>query len=84
MITKRVRFLAFVFVHSLNKSLSKLIDLRLAAEFGRYLLEQNQELQNYVSNLQKQLDDTKTDMTVGCLKISIQIERRKNILVTSS
>jgi hypothetical protein len=41
-----------------------LLDLRLAAELGRYLLEQNQDLQNYINVLQKQLDDNQYDMKV--------------------
>ncbi|CAF3419969.1 unnamed protein product [Rotaria sp. Silwood1] len=32
-------------------------DLQLAAELGRCLLERNQELQNYIDILQKQIDD---------------------------
>lgn len=40
------------------------LDLRLAAELGRYLLERNQELQNYINVLQKQLDDQQCDMQV--------------------
>jgi len=37
-------------------------DLRLAAELGRCLLERNQELKNYISVLQKQIDDKQSDM----------------------
>ncbi len=39
-------------------------DLRLAAELGRCLLERNNELQNYINILQKQLDDKQCDMKV--------------------
>jgi hypothetical protein len=39
-------------------------DLRLAAELGRCLLERNNELQNYINILQKQLDDKQFDMKV--------------------
>jgi len=37
-------------------------DLQLAAELGRCLLERNQELQNYVNVLQKQIDDEQCDI----------------------
>ncbi len=40
------------------------IDLRLAAELGRCLLERNNELQNYIHVLQKQIDDKQCDMKV--------------------
>lgn len=40
------------------------VDLRLAAEFGRCLLEQNQELQSYIDVLQQQIDDKQSDMKV--------------------
>lgn len=40
------------------------IDLRLAAELGRYLLERNHELESYINVLQKELDDKKCDMKV--------------------
>ena len=40
------------------------VDLRLAAEFGRCLLEQNQELQSYIGVLQQQIDDKQSDMKV--------------------
>ena len=49
----------FLFAHELL-----CIDLRLAAELGRCLLERNHELQNYIHLLQKQLDDKHSDMTV--------------------
>jgi len=39
-------------------------DLRLAAELGRCLLERNQELQNYIHVLQKQIDDKQCDMNL--------------------
>ncbi len=40
------------------------VDLRLAAELGRCLLERNQELQNYINVLHKQIDDKQCDMKV--------------------
>ncbi len=40
------------------------LDLQLAAELGRCLLERNQELQNYVGVLQKQIDDEQCDIKV--------------------
>ena len=43
-------------------------DLQLAAELGRCLLERNQELQNYVGVLQKQIDDEQCDIKVRRLK----------------
>lgn len=39
-------------------------DLQLAAELGRCLLERNQELQNYIGVLQKQIDDEQCDIKV--------------------
>ena len=44
------------------------LDLQLAAELGRYLLERNQELQNYVDDLQKQIDDEQCNVKVRSLK----------------
>jgi hypothetical protein len=40
----------------------------LAAELGRCLLEQNQELQTYIGGLQKQLDDDQCDIKVRRLR----------------
>jgi hypothetical protein len=40
------------------------LDLQLAAELGRCLLERNQELQNYIGVLQKQIDDDQCDIKV--------------------
>ncbi len=40
------------------------LDLRLAAELGRCLLERNHELQNYIHVLQKQIEDKQSDMKV--------------------
>ncbi|CAF4513272.1 unnamed protein product, partial [Rotaria magnacalcarata] len=37
-------------------------DLQLAAELGRYLLERNHDLQNYINVLQKELDDKQCEM----------------------
>jgi hypothetical protein len=42
------------------------LDLQLAAELGRCLLERNQELQNYISVLQKQIDEEQADIKVLC------------------
>ena len=41
------------------------LDLRLAAEFGRCLLERNQELQTYITHLQKQIDEKQSDVKVS-------------------
>jgi hypothetical protein len=40
------------------------LDLQLAAELGRCLLERNQELQTYIGVLQKQIDDEQCDIKV--------------------
>ena len=48
---------------------TSIIDLRLAAELGRCLLERNHELQNYIHVLQKQMDDKQSDMKVRQTKI---------------
>lgn len=40
------------------------LDLRLAAELGRCLLEQNQDLKNYIHVLQKQIEEKDYDMKV--------------------
>lgn len=40
------------------------LDLQLAAELGRCLLERNQELQAYIGVLQKQIDDEQGDIKV--------------------
>jgi hypothetical protein len=40
------------------------LDLQLAAELGRCLLERNQELQAYIGVLQKQIDDEQCDIKV--------------------
>jgi hypothetical protein len=45
-----------------------LLDLQLAAELGRCLLERNQELQSYIGVLQKQIDDEQCDIKVRRLK----------------
>ncbi|CAF2141826.1 unnamed protein product [Rotaria magnacalcarata] len=37
-------------------------DLQLAAELGRYLLERNHDLQNYINVQQKELDDKQCEM----------------------
>ncbi|CAF0926512.1 unnamed protein product [Rotaria sordida] len=37
-------------------------DLRLAAELGRYLLERNHELQNYIHILEKDIDDKQCEI----------------------
>lgn len=42
------------------------LDLQLAAELGRCLLERNQELQSYISVLQKQIDEEQADIKVYC------------------
>jgi hypothetical protein len=47
-----------------SRSLFVWVDLRLAAEFGRCLLEQNHELQSYIGVLQQQIDDKQSDMKV--------------------
>lgn len=41
-----------------------LLDLQLAAELGRCLLERNQELQSYIEILQKQIDDEQCNSKV--------------------
>ena len=45
------------------------LDLQLAAELGRCLLERNQELQTYIGVLQKQIDDEQCDIKVKRLTI---------------
>ena len=49
------------------------LDLRVAAELGRHLLERNQDLQNYISILEKQLDDTQYDMKVRSINERLDI-----------
>ncbi|CAF1099821.1 unnamed protein product [Adineta steineri] len=44
-------------------------DLQLAAELGRCLLERNQELQNYINVLQKQIDDEQCDIKLLHVKL---------------
>ena len=44
------------------------LDLQLAAELGRCLLERNQELQTYIGVLQKQIDDEQCDIKVRRLE----------------
>lgn len=44
-------------------------DLQLAAELGRCLLERNQELQNYISVLQKQIDEEQADIKLLHVKL---------------
>ncbi len=44
------------------------LDLQLAAELGRCLLERNQELQTYIGVLQKQIDDDQCDIKVRRLQ----------------
>lgn len=53
-----------VFFYLLSYLFFYRVDLRLAAELGRYLLERNQELQSYINVLQKQVDDQQCDMQV--------------------
>ena len=48
------------------------LDLQLAAELGRCLLERNQELQAYIGVLQKQLDDEQSDVKVKAIYLSIE------------
>ena len=53
-------------VHSYASDTFRL-DLHLAAELGRCLLERNQELQTYIGVLQKQIDDEQCDIKVNLL-----------------
>lgn len=55
------------------------LDLRLAAELGRCLLEQNQDLKNYIHVLQKQIEEKDYDMKVGEMKNSFQKEKKHEI-----
>lgn len=56
------------------------LDLQLAAELGRCLLERNQELQAYITVLQKQLDDEQSDVKVIAISLSLdQREFHRNV-----
>lgn len=56
------------FFSSSSRSLSLIdfddLDLQLAAELGRCLLERNQEFQAYIGVLQKQIEDQQNDIKV--------------------
>jgi len=53
-------------------------DLQLAAELGRCLLERNQELQSYISVLQKQIDEEQADIKLLHVKLESTREQLEN------